>query len=408
MYPRFAKTRIEEALSDTRVVLISGPRQSGKTTLATEIASDKVPFLTLDDATVLQSAIDDPVGFVRGLDRAVIDEIQRAPDLLLAIKKTVDDDKRAGRFLLTGSANLMTIPQVADSLAGRMEIVRLLPLSQTEILETKSGFIDRAFEAKAPVVDKPVIGDELVETVLSGGYPEALGRKRWGRKQDWYHDYLDAIVQRDVRDVAQIEQLAIMPKLLGVLAEHSGQLVNYSGIGAAIGLNHVTTQKYVRVFENLFLVHSLQPWFTNRLKRLTKSPKLHFLDAGLLAAMRSISPDTVKKDKTPFGSILETFVFSELRKIATWSEQRCTLSHFRDKDRNEVDIVLENRRGEIVGIEVKSSATVTSSDFSGMRRLAEACGNKFIQGLVLYDHDQVVPFADNMFATPISSLWATS
>ena len=408
MYPRFAKTRIEDALSDTRVVLISGPRQSGKTTLATEIASDKVPFLTLDDATVLQSAIDDPVGFVRGLDRAVIDEIQRAPDLLLAIKKTVDDDKRAGRFLLTGSANLMTIPKVADSLAGRMEIVRLLPLSQTEILETKSGFIDRAFEALTPVVDKQVIGDELVETVLSGGYPEALGRKRWGRKQDWYHDYLDAIVQRDVRDVAQIEQLAIMPKLLAVLAEHSGQLVNYSGIGAAVGLNHVTTQKYVRVFESLFLVHSLQPWFTNRLKRLTKSPKLHFLDAGLLSAMRSVTPDTVKKDKTPFGSILETFVFSELRKIATWSEQRCTFSHFRDKDRNEVDIVLENRRGEIVGIEVKSSATVTSSDFSGMRRLAQACGDKFTQGLVLYDHDQVVPFAGNMFAAPISSLWAAT
>ncbi|MFI2767922.1 ATP-binding protein [Ruegeria faecimaris] len=408
MYPRFAKTRIEEALSDTRVVLISGPRQSGKTTLATDIASDKVPFLTLDDATVLQSAVDDPVGFVRGLDRAVIDEIQRAPDLLLAIKKTVDDDRRAGRFLLTGSANLMTIPKVADSLAGRMEIVRLLPLSQTEILETKSGFIDRAFDAKNPVVDKLVIGDDLVETVLSGGYPEALGRKRWGRKQDWYHDYVDAIVQRDVRDVAQIEQLAIMPKLLAVLAEHSGQLVNYSGLGAAVGLNHVTTQKYMRVFESLFLVHSLQPWFTNRLKRLTKSPKLHFLDAGLLAAMRNVTPDTVKKEKTPFGSILETFVFSELRKIATWSEQRCTFSHFRDKDRNEVDIVLENRRGEIVGIEVKSSATVTSSDFSGMRKLAEACGDKFVQGLVLYDHDQVVPFADNMFAAPLSSLWAAT
>ncbi|WP_372573646.1 ATP-binding protein [Ruegeria jejuensis] len=408
MYPRFAKTRIQEALSDTRVVLISGPRQSGKTTLATDIASDNVPFLTLDDATVLQSAIDDPVGFVRGLDRAVIDEIQRAPDLLLAIKKTVDDDRRAGRFLLTGSANLMTIPKVADSLAGRMEIVRLLPLSQTEILEAKSGFIDRAFDAKNPVVDKLIIGDDLVETALSGGYPEALGRKRWGRKQDWYHDYIDAIVQQDVRDVAQIEQLAIMPKLLAVLAEHSGQLVNYSRIGVAIGLNHVTAQKYVRVFESLFLVHSLQPWFTNRLKRLTKSPKLHFLDAGLLAAMRSVTPDTVKKEKTPFGSILETFVFSELRKISTWSEQRCTFSHFRDKDKNEVDIVLENRRGEIVGIEVKSSATVTSSDFSGMRKLAEACGDRFVQGLVLYDHDQVVPFADNMFAAPISCMWAAT
>lgn len=406
MYPRFAKTRIEDALADTRVVLIAGPRQSGKTTLATDLAAEKVPFLTLDDATVLRSATDDPVGFIRGLDRAVIDEIQRAPELLLAIKSAVDADKTPGRFLLTGSANLMTIPKVADSLAGRMEIVRLLPLSQAEILGRKSGFIDRAFSGQAPVAEQMILGSDLVQTVLSGGYPEALGRKRWARKQDWYHDYIDAIVQRDVRDIAQIEQLAIMPRLLSVLAEHSGQLVNYSGIGAALGLNHVTTAKYLRIFESLYLAHSLQPWFTNRLKRLTKSPKLHFLDAGLLAAMRDISPDIVAKDRTAFGPILETFVFSELRKIASWSEQRCAFWHFRDKDRHEVDIVLENRRGEIVGIEIKASATVSASDFSGMRKLAEACGDKFVQGLVLYDHDKVVPFADNMLAVPLSCLWS--
>lgn len=406
MYPRFARSRIEDALTDTRVVLIAGPRQSGKTTLATDLAADKLPFLTLDDATVLRSAIDDPVGFIRGLDRAVIDEIQRAPELLLAIKSAVDADKTPGRFLLTGSANLMTIPKVADSLAGRMEIVRLLPLSQAEILGRKSGFIDRAFSGQAPVADHMILGNDLVQAVLSGGYPEALGRKRWARKQDWYHDYIDAIVQRDVRDLAQIEQLAIMPRLLSVLAEHSGQLVNYSGIGAALGLNHVTTAKYLRIFESLYLVHSLQPWFTNRLKRLTKSPKLHFLDAGLLAAMRDISPDVIAKDRTGFGPILETFVFSELRKIASWSDQRCAFWHFRDKDKNEVDIVLENRRGEIVGIEIKASATVSASDFSGMRKLAEACGDKFVQGLVLYDHDRTVPFADNMFAAPLSCLWS--
>lgn len=405
MYPRFAKDRIEDALSDTRVVLISGPRQSGKTTLAMDVAGDKTPFLTLDDANVLRSAVDDPVGFVRGLDRAVIDEVQRVPDLLLAIKNLVDDDKTPGRFLLTGSANLMTIPKIADSLAGRMEVVRLLPLSQAEIGGARSNFIDRAFAGEKPAADQMTIGKDLVETVLSGGYPEALGRKRWSRKQDWYHEYLDAIVQRDVRDVAQIEQLSVMPKLLTVLAEHSGQLVNYSGIGAALDLNHVTTQKYVGVFESLYLVHTLRPWFTNRLKRLTKSPKLHFLDAGLLAAMRDVSPDVVKKDRTVFGPILETFVFSELRKIATWSAQRCSFAHFRDKDKNEVDIVLENRRGDVVGIEVKSSATASAADFAGMRKLAEACGEKFRQGILLYDHDQVVPFGENMFAAPLSSLW---
>jgi len=184
--------------------------------------------------------IDDPVGFVRGLDRAVNDEVQRAPDLLLAIKNLVDDDNTSGRFLLTGSANLMTIPKVADSLAGRMEVIRLFPLSQAEIFGTKTRFIDEAFAGETPNAGQMVLGDDLVENVLSGGYPEALGRARWSRKQDWYHSYLDAIVQRDVQDVAQIEQLGIMPKLMSALAEHAGQLVNYTGIGAGLNLNHVT------------------------------------------------------------------------------------------------------------------------------------------------------------------------
>lgn len=407
MYDRYAGDRIRDALSDTRVVLISGPRQSGKTTLATDIAAGNMPFLTLDDATALAAARDDPVGFIRGLERAAIDEVQRAPDLLLAIKGEVDRDKRPGRFLLTGSANLMTVPKVADSLAGRMEVVKLLPLSRSEIRGSRSTFLDNAFAGATPMAQDAIVGDDLIELVLAGGYPEALDRKRWSRKQDWYHDYVEAIVQRDVRDVAQIEQLAIMPKLLAILAEHSGQLVNYSGIGAAINLNHVTTQKYVRAFESLFLVQTLQPWFTNKLKRLTKSPKLHFLDGGLLAALRGISPDTVRRDKTMFGAILETFVVAEVQKIAAWSAPRCGFSHFRDKDRNEVDIVVENRRGEIVGIEVKASATVSSSDFSGMRKLAEASGDRFAQGLVLYDHDQVVPFGDRMYAAPLSSLWSS-
>ncbi|WP_299404883.1 ATP-binding protein [uncultured Roseobacter sp.] len=407
MYDRFVKDRIQEALTDTRVVLISGPRQSGKTTLATDIAADDIPFFTLDDATVMTAATEDPVGFLRGLERAVIDEIQRAPELLLSIKAEVDKDKSPGRFLLTGSANLMTVPKVADSLAGRMEVVKLLPLSRSEIQGAKSTFLDNAFNGAAPTVETTIIGDDLIEMVLAGGYPEALDRRRWARRQDWYHGYVDALVQRDVRDIAQIEQLAIMPKLLSILAEHSGQLVNYSGVGGAISLNHVTTQKYVRVFESLFIVQTLQPWFTNKLKRLTKSPKLHFLDAGLLAALRDISPDVVRKDKTSFGAILETFVFSELQKIATWNEQRFSFSHFRDKDKNEVDVVIENRRGEVVGVEVKSSATVSAGDFSGIRRLAEACGDRFVQGIVLYDHDQVVPFAENMRAVPLSCLWSS-
>ena len=406
MYPRFIETRVKEALTHTRVVLVSGPRQSGKTTLATQIAAGIVPFLNLDDKTTLDAALADSVGFIRGLDRAVIDEIQRAPDLLLAIKTTVDEDPRPGRFLLTGSANLMTVPRVADSLAGRMKVVRLLPLAQAELKGTPTAFLNMAFEGQVPKIGNVLIGADLIEKVLAGGYPEALTHSRWKTRQDWYLDYIEAIVQRDVRDTAQFEKIALMPRLLRVLAEHSGQLVNYSGFGAPLGMNHLTTGKYTGVFESLFLLCTLQPWFSNALKRLTKTPKLHFLDAGLLAALRDITPDRVRKDKTLFGPVLETFVLAELLKLASWSDDRYGFSHFRDKERKEVDIVIEDRRGRVVGIEVKASATVTTRDFAGLRRLSEACGDRFVLGLVLHDHVHIVPFGERLFAAPISALWS--
>ncbi|MXW92053.1 MAG: DUF4143 domain-containing protein, partial [Rhodospirillaceae bacterium] len=219
-------------------------------------------------------------------------------------------------------------------------------------------------------------------------------------------DYVEAIVQRDVRDIARIDQLNLMPRLMRVLAEHSGQLVNYSGFGASLGMNHVTVQKYLGVLENLFLLSTLPPWYTNTLKRLTKSPKLHFLDSGLLAALRDLTPNRVDRDRQPFGPVLESFVFGETLKLASWSEDRYAFSHFRDKDRNEVDIVIEDGQGRIVGIEVKAAATVTSGDFSGLRRLAAGAGKKFVSGIVLYDGDRTVPFGEQMSAAPVSALWS--
>ncbi len=406
MYPRFIENRVNEALTDTRVVLVSGPRQSGKTTLARQIASTNIPFLNLDDKTTLDAASADPVGFIRGLDRAVIDEIQRVPDLLLAIKTAVDTDPRPGRFLLTGSANLMTVPRVADSLAGRMKVVRLLPLAQAELQGKPSVFLETVFAGQVPKIGDAVAGADLLERVLAGGYPEALTRSKWNRRQEWYLDYIEAIVQRDVRETAQFEKIPLMPRLLRILAEHSGQIVNYSGFGVPLGMNHPTTRRYTGVFESLFLVCNLQPWFSNALKRLTKTPKLHFLDAGLLAALRDITPGRVRKDKTLLGPVLETFVLGELLKLASWSQERYEFSHFRDKERKEVDIVIEDRRGRVVGIEVKASATVNTRDFAGLRRLSEACGDRFVLGLVLHDHEQVVPFGERLLAAPISALWS--
>ena len=408
MYTRHAKLQIEEALEDTHVVLISGPRQSGKTTLSQDVAGIGMEYFTLDDPTTLDAAQADPVGLLRDVDRAVIDEVQRAPDLLLAIKKAVDEDKRPGRFLLAGSANLMKIPKASDSLAGRMETVLLLPLAQSEIYGQRSNFVDNLLTGKKPTVGKTILGDNLVDVVFRGGYPEALSRNSWSRRQNWYRNYINAIVQRDIKDIAQIEQLGAMPGLLRMVAEHSGQLVNYTSIGSAVGLNHVTTRKYLRVFESLFLVEMVQPWFTNRIKRLTKSPKLHFLDAGLLAAMRNLSPDNIRRDRTIFGALLETLVYSEMRKIIGWSDPKPSVYHFRDREGDEVDIILEAPAGLVSGVEVKASASVSNDDFIGLRKISEAVPDRFTQGVVLYDGDQVVPFGNKLFAAPISSLWSTT
>jgi predicted AAA+ superfamily ATPase len=406
MYPRFATAKVELALADTRVVLLAGPRQAGKTTLAQSLAGGAHAYQTLDNATTLAAAQADPTGFVRHLDRAVIDEIQRAPGLLLAIKESVDVDPRPGRFLLTGSANLMTLPRVADSLAGRMETVRLLPLAQSEIAGgAPPAFLESVFRGEPPKAGPMLIGPALVEAVIAGGYPEALARTSWGRRQDWCLDYADAIVRRDVRDIANVDQLDRMPRLLRVLAEHSGQLINHTGVGAAIGLNHVTTQRYAALFEQLFLTRTLPPWHSNALKRLTKTPKLHFLDSGLLSALRGVTPDRIARDRGAFGPILESFVFSELLKLAGWNAERLTFSHYRDKDQCEVDVVMEDQAGRIVGVEVKAGATVTSSDFRGLRRLADAAGDQFALGLVLYDHDRAVPFGERLWAAPLSGLW---
>ena len=404
-FERFSARPIATALADTPVVMLIGPRQCGKTTLVRQFVDGGREYVTLDDDTVLEAARNDPAGFVRGFDLVAIDEVQRAPELLRAIKLSVDGDRRAGRFLLTGSANILTLPQVSESLAGRMETVSLMPISRAEIAGAKPAFLKKAFTGKLAKPRSPAIGDELVHAVLVGGYPEMLRRENPRRRQAWARDYVKAIVQRDVRDIAEVEKLDQLPRLLQILAHHSGQLTNFTQIGGQLGIDDKTTRRYVGILEQLFLVQRVSPWFRNQLNRLVKTPKLHFLDSGLLAALLGLTAERIAKDRSRFGALLETFAFSEVLKQTAWSDESYALYHYRDKDQDEVDIIVEDERGAMVGIELKASATVNSSDFKGIRKLQNIRGDDLKLGVVLYDGTNLVPFGDRIFAAPISCLW---
>ncbi|MFW9594139.1 MAG: ATP-binding protein [Macromonas sp.] len=408
LFPRRIEPRIAEALLDTPVVLLAGPRQAGKTTLVRQIAEQqRLRYLTMDDELTLLSAREDPVGMIRSLDRAVIDEIQRAPQLLLAIKKSVDEDRRPGRFLLTGSANLMALPTVADSLAGRMETLSLLPLSQSEIGSRSANWLDSAFAGRILKVDQPALGHDLVERVLRGGYPEAISRTSVRRRVAWARQYIDAIIQRDVRDVAGIEKLDQLPRFLRALAQTAGQMCNYTQLGGQVGLDGKTASRYVSVFEQMYLLKRIDVWARNRLNRVVKTSKLQFIDSGLLAALLDLTLDEVQQDRTRFGNVLETFVFGELLKHTTTADGDYRLMYYRDADKVEVDVVIENTAGQLVGVEVKAAATVKEGDLRGLKKLASLAGSQFKMGVLLYDGTETMPLGGGIWAAPLSSLWGT-
>lgn len=404
LYRRLLDARIREAMNDTPVVLINGPRQCGKTTLVQQHGQD-MPYFTLDDDNLLQSVRADPAGFIRRMDRAVIDEVQHAPELLRAIKQSIDQDRRPGRFLLTGSANLLAVPQVSDSLAGRMEILTLLPLMQAEIERRENHFLQHAFEQSWPTqrVCYPA-GTNLITRVIIGGYPEMLARPAAARRVAWASAYLKALLERDVRDLSAIDRLDDMPRLLAVLAQLSSQLVNFAQIGGQLGMDSKTAQKYLGVLENLFLIKRIAPLSGNELSRLVKTPKLHFLDAGLQASLVRLSPERAMADRARFGATLESWVCGELAKTLSLTPEPWQIYHYRDKDQVEVDFVLESSDRQLIGIEVKAAATVTRDDFRGLRKLQTLTGKRFISGIVLYDGEQVLTFGDGLWAIPLAIL----
>lgn len=407
LYQRHSETRLLEALADSPVVLVHGPRQCGKTTLAHTVGERLgYAYLSFDDNVVREAASADPDGFVADLpERVVLDEVQRVPSLFSALKRTVDVRRTPGRFLLTGSSHVLTVPKLADSLAGRMEVVRLHPLSQAELQREPPRFLDALFAGRFTTRSSARLGAALAERVVAGGYPPALARASGRRRANWHRDYIDALVQRDVAELAHIRSLDALPRLLALAAAQTARLFNLADLGAPFGLSRPTIGDYVTLLEWVFLVERLQPWHSNRLSRLVKTPKLHFVDTGLACALLNLGAEQLHGDRAQLGLLMETFVLQELRRQAACHEQPHAFYHFRDKDGVEVDVVVERGPRAVAGVEVKASATVRESDFRGLRKLQRAVGDRFVAGVVVYDGEVRAGFGEGLYAVPVRQLW---
>ena len=394
-------------MDDTRIVALVGPRQTGKTTLAQNIADDRsMEFITLDDRQSRLFALDDPDGFIKQLDCAVISEIQRAPELIFALKKTVDENRRPGQFLITGSVDLFKSGISPDSLAGRVETIKLLPFSQAEIeLRQPPGFLENAFNGDFPGMQKDAGATaDLIKRVLAGGYPEALAKHVPSRRRAWLVAYAESLATRDIADIASVEKKEDLSKLIAHAAIAAGQTLNMSELAAPLRVDSKTVDRWLMLLEHMFIVQRVPAWHRNDLKRLVKAPKLHFLDSGLLAGLCDVSESSIAADRTKLGPILEGFVFSELAKLIARSAGDVSIYHYRDRDGTEVDFVLE-RRQQVVGIEVKSAASVKPNDLRGLRRIQAINADNFACGIILHDGDRIQKVGDKLFAMPVSALW---
>jgi len=408
MIERWIYEKLLAALTDTRVVLLNGARQTGKSTLAKGIAEmHAAPYLSLDDPTILALAKADPDALVTGhAGLIVIDEVQHAPELFRAIKRVVDTDTRPGQFFLTGSANVFLLPKLAESLAGRMEILPLDPFSQSELAGKAGNLIDRLFSGKTWGPARRTVNRlDICERMIAGGFPEAVSRRTGERRTAWFRSYIAALLQRDVRDLANIEKLTDLPKLLSFLAARTSGLMNVAEISRVIDIPHTTLQRYLALLEAAFLFRPLPAWSANLGKRLVKSPKIHLLDTGLAAHLRGTTNAKTLSLSPDIGPLLESFVVQEIRKQLTWSRQVAGAWHFRTATGSEVDLLLEAPDSRVVGIEVKAAGSVTQGDLKGLRVLSEALGERFVAGAVLYLGEQVLPLGGAIVALPMSVLW---
>jgi len=408
---RGIESELRDILSVSRAGAITGPRQSGKSTLAKQLqAAGVVPnYFSLDDEATRAAALADPDGFVLALPRpTVIDEVQRAPDLMLAIKQILDQDPTPGQFLLTGSADLAMARVIADALPGRVEYVNLWPLAQGEIIGSPGSVIDALLSGDPPQVTGAAKGRAgSAEIVVTGGFPDAVDRSSRQRMR-YFRSYVQTVLGRDLREIGEIRvERAKLERLLRLLAARSGGLVNYSALGRELALDDKTVKAHLELLEQLFLVRRLSPWSANLGARQVKTPKIVLCDSGMAAALvgadaaRYAAPD----QGGLAGMLLETFVVMELVKQATWSTTAAELFFYRDTEKREVDVVIESAAGDVAAIETKAAAGVTSSDIRGLRLLRDKLGTRFKAGVVVYSGEHTLPLADRIWALPLSGLW---
>jgi uncharacterized protein len=408
VFPRHAQQQVLDALADTRVVFVAGARQVGKSTLARGIAHASHPAreLSLDNRATREAALADPEGFVADLRGPVfIDEIQRAPDLLLAIKDAVDRDLTPGRFLLTGSANVLTARKVKDALTGRMETIPLWPLAQSEIHGTNVNFVDALFSGRPPqIVDATIGRDAFVSIVAAGGYPEA--RAREGRRRArWFASYLDTTLDRDLREISDARKLGEVPRLLRLLSSQAANVLSHRAIAAKLDLTHDTVREYIGLLQTIFLVRLLPAWRPGIGARETHAPKAYLIDSGLLAHLLGADERRIATDDQVTGKVLESFAVTEVLKHADWAATDTTAYHYRQRA-EEVDLVLESRSGELVAIEVKAAASVGRRDVRAMEKLRDGTAGRFKVGVVLCTCAQTLPLGNRLWAVPLSGLWA--
>jgi len=406
---RWATKEVLSALEWAPVVLVEGPRQAGKSVLARDLVGAQRPdasYVTLDDALVLASASEDPQGFVLGLpDPVIVDEVQRAPEVFLPMKLSVDRDRRPGRFLLTGSANVLMLPQVADSLAGRMHLVTLWPLSQGEIHGVRESFLADAFaDADPHPAGGEMTREDLAERIVRGGFPEAVALPTAARSA-WMRSYVTTLLERDVQEVARVTDRVGLPRLLRLLAARSGMLLNVSDLGRTVGLARTTLDRYLAVYEKVFVVRLVPAWAGDVARRLVKSPKVLFCDSGLAAHLIGLDAERLVADPDSMGGLLETFVGAELQRQIAFAEDGYELMHYRDGSGNEVDWVIEDRRGRLIGIEVKASQSPSARDFKGLRSFADSVGDRFHRGFLLHTGTAAVRMGEGFWALPVDALW---